>query len=843
MLSLFHWLDQHPAAYWTGALAATTAFLVHSLRPQAGAPVRAASVWFAVQVAVLLLAWRWPQLLAPYEFNPDESQFIAGALTLRHDPVFWRSVDGMTAGPLIFYALVPFSRLGLPLDYFTARLAALIGFGLAAGALHRLVARHHGERAAFLGLLPPVVFLAQATDQNFIHYSSEIVPVVLLAFSGLLLLAPGPAGRGRLLAGGLIAGLTPWAKLQSAPIAAVLVLAALWRERHHAACWSRAATLCGSTLIPAFAVGVGLAWYGLGEEFYRSYLVQNLFYTDPGQHVANVESNFRRWEPSQVRFAVTAGASLAGTLLAFALRPRAAATSPLIRLGLVAGGVGLVCVLLPGRDFLHYLLLLLPSLAWLGGGAWGVLAGAGTSPEPWLRRAAVALPLGVALVLVAARCLRPDPPMLGQLASWWRQPYSDLDRLVRWLARPERGLAIWGWRMDLYVAGRCWHATRSAYNYWELKDSPQRDHFRARYLADLQRNRPVVFVDAVGPHSQFLHDRHHEAHEIFPELAAVVRRDYLLLADLGHARVYARRDTVVARQVTQAQVWATLSAGRRENPAARFPREDLNAIPHPKHVIAGRYAVELQPVREATWTLTGLEREFHFEYGYVPPADRQKEGNGTTFEIEVLEPDGRRHPLSVFHIDPANQPGDRGFQQRLLTLPPAAPGSRLVVRTLPGPFDNDAWDWAYLAEVSFQRSHQPSFRLFPGFNRPPDYLLAPAPPVPLPEDADTATPAQPRAFLFFLTGDERTLSFDYGLGEPEEIAELTLTVDLLAPEREPQVLFQRHLQPARQTRDRGDQRAELVLPELSPGMELRFRVEIDPTTLVVPAPLRNLRLD
>lgn len=780
-------------------------------------------------------------MLAPYEFNPDESQFIAGALTLRQDPVFWRSVDGMTAGPLIFYPLLPLAWLGLPLDYFTARLAAILGFAAAAGALHRLVARHHGDRAAFLGLLPLVIFLGQATDQNFIHYSSEIVPVVLISCAALLLLAPGPASPGRLLAGGLIAGLTPWAKLQSAPIAAVLVLAALWRERHHPAGGSRAGLLCGATLVPALTVGVGLAWFGLLEEFSRSYLVQNLFYTEPARHAALVESNFRRWEPAQIRFALTATSALAGALLALVLRPRAAVTAPLFGVGIATCLVALVCILLPGRDFLHYLLLLLPPLVWLGGAAWGLLEqGAAGSRRRW---AVAALPLGVVLVLLGLRWGRPHPPMLGQLAGWWRQPYTEIDNLIRLLARPERGLALWGWRMDLYVSARCWHATRSAYNYWELRESPQRDHFRARYLADLERNRPVVFVDAVGPHSQFLHDRQNQAHEVFPELAALVRRDYLLLADLGDARVYARREAVANRRLTQAQVWAALAAGRRESPAGRFPREDLNAIPLPKHVISGRYAIELQPMREATWTLSGWEREFHFKYGYVPPADRQPEGNGTTFEVELFEPDGRRHPLSRFHLDPAHQERDRGLHTRHLTLPPAAPGSQLTIRTLPGPFDNDAWDWPYVTEVSLRRGYQPSFRLFPGFNRPPDYILEAAPPVPLPDEAVVAVPAQPRAFLFFLAGDERTLSFEFGLDPENEEAELVLHLDLMGPEAEPRPLFQRHLQPSRDPRDRGFHRAELSLPEVRAGMELRFRLEITPFTQVVPAPLRNLRLD
>ena len=58
-------------------------------------------------LAGALLAFRWPTLWIPHQQNPDESQLIAGAIALRHDPVFRRSVDGGTAGPLDFYPLLP----------------------------------------------------------------------------------------------------------------------------------------------------------------------------------------------------------------------------------------------------------------------------------------------------------------------------------------------------------------------------------------------------------------------------------------------------------------------------------------------------------------------------------------------------------------------------------------------------------------------------------------------------------------------------------------------------------------------------------------------------------------
>ena len=80
--------------------------------------------WWLV-LAGALLAFRWPLLWAPHQQNPDESQLIAGAITLRHDPVFWRSVDGVTAGPLDYYPLLPAAWGDGVASYAIARLIGL----------------------------------------------------------------------------------------------------------------------------------------------------------------------------------------------------------------------------------------------------------------------------------------------------------------------------------------------------------------------------------------------------------------------------------------------------------------------------------------------------------------------------------------------------------------------------------------------------------------------------------------------------------------------------------------------------------------------------------------------
>src|SRR5688572_6555404 len=90
---------------WCGMIA-LVGLTLQSARSGSSTKTTIGWTWWGLAGAVLL-CFRWELILAPFEFNPDEAQLIAGALTLRHDPVFWRSVDGLTAGPFVFIPLIP----------------------------------------------------------------------------------------------------------------------------------------------------------------------------------------------------------------------------------------------------------------------------------------------------------------------------------------------------------------------------------------------------------------------------------------------------------------------------------------------------------------------------------------------------------------------------------------------------------------------------------------------------------------------------------------------------------------------------------------------------------------
>src|SRR5436853_7825623 len=112
--NLLSWLDASPAHYWLVAWSAFGFTAVLALVPLCFPRTKAwwqHPIMFSAAMLIVLLAFRWPLIFDNRQYpDPDESEFIAGASTPRHDPVFWRSVDGPTHYPLVQW---PFLRVRL----------------------------------------------------------------------------------------------------------------------------------------------------------------------------------------------------------------------------------------------------------------------------------------------------------------------------------------------------------------------------------------------------------------------------------------------------------------------------------------------------------------------------------------------------------------------------------------------------------------------------------------------------------------------------------------------------------------------------------------------------------
>lgn len=842
------WLDHNHAVYWTAAGCATAWLAAWTIQGAWSEPAKPGDrpergLTGALVFAALLAAWRWPFWFDPAGLNPDEGQLVAGAQTLAFDPVFWRAVDGGTAGPLNFYLLLWVKLLALPVGFLTARITGLL---LIWGTLffsYRLLRLFLASGPARLAMVPAALFFAMATQGDFTHYSTEHLPLFLLAAAAFSLARSSQTGGGGAAwwCGGLGLGLLPWAKLQSIPLGAAVLAWVAWMLWHTATLTRRektrrfgqlllaglAPTLLGLTLI-------GLA--GVWPVFVHNYVLQNFHYVADGFTAASlwtitIESLNQTWHFQ----ACLAGAFLltvAGSIGGFFFRRAPRGSLEAFGFGLFAAAA--LAVMAPRRPYPHYLLFLVLPLTYWFAAVIGLFWDRATSRPQRLRLAFSCLVLTAGWPLVL-RFSQPAPEMLDRLAATRASPRTAAGEILLAVTQPGDRLAVWGWMSDFYVETGLRQATRHSNSFLCINPNPQSDYHRAEYLAALRRHRPAVFVDAVGRTADFFQARSLQAHDAcFPELAAFIRENYVEFVDVEYARIYVRPDRLAAAALDATRMRALIAAGHPVRGKSATRVGSIGADTLPQKTIDGRNVSMMLPRAEISWLLDGTEREFRFECGYDPRAYLEGSSNGTLFTAELTTPGGATYPVYSRLLDPGHRPADRGLVADRFTLPPVLKGSRLTLRTSPGPEENDVWDWAYLASAAFDCSPLYASPQFPGFNRVPDAVTDDVAYLENEAGQPVLVLHAPAQLVFRLHGGETAVSFDFGLraGTYENGGNTDgagCTVVLRHPGGNEEPVFRRVLKPVGEPLDRGRQNTLLILPAgITAGTELVITLDAGP---------------
>jgi hypothetical protein len=423
-----------------------------------------------------------------------------------------------------------------------------------------------------------------------VHYSSERLSVFLTGLS-LALLSRGYLGSDRYLkfrmfALGVITAAMCFSKLQAAPIALTLALAAFlhaWLARRGgfpgAAC-----LILGAAAVPV-AFSALFLYNGVFDEFWQSYVAQNLAYSDltglslPTKMLAAVwmflmQGEFRWYHVGLVLCGLV-------VLLDQQRRRRPALPRPTTALGLIPAPhrlawhdsfghvsiplvfslvllvVSMYAVAKPGNPFQHYLLFLLTP--WTLCVAVGILwapqtdippasKAPGIDGQPARRRSTllradaarlfVLLAFGLPTVLRIAT----EEPASYEYFPRYDPHASSVVRLAQQYASEREFLVVWGWRPELYVKTNMLQGTRFGESVQQIEPTERVGFFRRQYLRDFVAADPPLFFDAVGPGSFRYEDRVRAGHETFPELARLIQARYVLVADGGSIRIYVRKD-------------------------------------------------------------------------------------------------------------------------------------------------------------------------------------------------------------------------------------------------------------------------------------------------------------
>ncbi|HME06019.1 MAG TPA: hypothetical protein VKG25_03180 [Bryobacteraceae bacterium] len=279
-------------------------------------------LWAAITGCLVL--WRYPILLLN-ELNPDETQFIVSACKLFRDPLFFRSVDCGTSGPLNIYPLMLPALFGFSPDYAASRLVALVIILLSIYTLYRAFALLIPDHLARIALLPLAGIFSLLNSADFVHYSSEHVSLLLLSLGIYSCFRLFRDGQMYVIPMGILGLLTTcafFAKMQAVPL--LVAVDAVGLAYVHATVrpklfWRPAAVLlAGAAPLPLIVAAVCVA-AGQWENFWITYILGNRRYVNGGYGGGRVSylPDFVHYvlSPTEIRvFIFTALAMLAAYL-------------------------------------------------------------------------------------------------------------------------------------------------------------------------------------------------------------------------------------------------------------------------------------------------------------------------------------------------------------------------------------------------------------------------------------------------------------------------------------------------------------------------------------------------
>jgi hypothetical protein len=522
---------------------------------------RAGAAFFVLVLCAFVVLARWPGLFYPRGFNPDEDQLVAAARALVLDPVFFRAAEAGSSGPLNVYPLLASMLFGVIPTLFSAR---LVGVGVICVAL---VAVYLAGRAVFsepvarFGAVLPGVFFGLTNFWDFTHYTSEHVPMALLAvgwaLSAWAVFREGlPFQRRVIIAcfAACVYSMVPFAKLQASlaavGAAAILVVGIFVQGGSLRERLVGVGIVCAAGLvIPVGLVGF-FAANGALEYFWMSYIQNALAYQGSGYRGVSAMKMLGMilfakppMRPDDFLWFSLGWAilMLMGVLALAGARHRSAPWRlwAFLAYALVLLGLAFLAVTSPQRNYPHYLLFLPVVMGLVVMALLGVLGGKLGST----RQLTGALAMGVIFLIgvgpmVIARFQSPNS-WAGLAEKWAEEKPGAIATRILEASGGEGRLCVWGYNPTYYSETGMVQATRLSTSGGLIGNHPLRSFFLVTYLHDLTKNKPSVFVDAVAP-DQFviMTSREEHGHEVVPEVREFVAAHYELLDEIKGVRIY-----------------------------------------------------------------------------------------------------------------------------------------------------------------------------------------------------------------------------------------------------------------------------------------------------------------
>lgn len=494
--------------------------------------------------------------------NADESLWIESAKTFSHDPRPWVSADTGTGGPLVPLLLLTLKWVGIAIDHGSLKFMSGAMMALSATALYLGFAKLMGKSMGRLVILPLVVAVSFMRNNDMVAYNSEHPAILLISFSFLLLIRVHVSGVGRfnlnIILLGVLLGFVPFAKLQAVPIAFCIgILSCLVVYRKSGL--RPLLILVTNALMPAILILLALFLYGGLGEFWFSFVQNNFTYatqTDVEQDGLGRSMNlfFNMLSvPGELHFFLYYSFTIIlfsiFFLLSFSKRMnREQLTKVFFVLTILS--VTIYCIVTPGRPFTHYILLLFIPLTITTAILIHIVTqivsdfqDASQLPNREFFTFSLAILFLISTSLYYFQVNFSYSPDYLNKANERYDGFclqNDVTAVLNRYSSENERMAVWGWAPELFEGTNFLMGTRDCAASFQIEEGPHQGRLLARYVNDLEKNKPKIFIEAIGPNFFGFQDRAKSGFENFADLNAYIKSNYTFDGEVGGARIFIR---------------------------------------------------------------------------------------------------------------------------------------------------------------------------------------------------------------------------------------------------------------------------------------------------------------
>lgn len=496
---------------------------------------------------------RLPVFLYNLPLNPDESQMLAQGLTLTIDPLVYRSVDPTTSGPINTYPLTIVHLMGFRLDFHIAHLLSWFITLITIYFLYKTLKYLASTYIAQLAVIPTVAFFSFTQDPNYIHYYSEGIAMILLSYCTFLLVRWEQLKTFRiteLIAFGVSIIFIVLCKIQAIPLAFILgvwslVLPLILQKKK----WIvYAAVVSGSVVV----MGVGWLLYmqvnGLLDDFFLYYIIGNaqfkVHFSDASHRspwlflarfpmiIYQTTTELNYWF---VPFVVLGFVFIIKHFSKIALAKIAQSNHYFWTMMVVFFLMVIAVIIRTGSFYPHHFLYFIIPCCLLT----GLFLQQLSFPSIW--KWGVLLTQFVFLGIGIKRLVNHDPLNAYTTAYSRQNELGAVSKTILKYGKSGDYLVVWGWSCEYHVETQMPQAVNENHSVRSAMKHPLQSVYYQRYLRDLQRTKPKVFVDAMTNKTIWMHDPKKYGHQNYPELAKFVADNYLFKAEIDSVKIYVAR--------------------------------------------------------------------------------------------------------------------------------------------------------------------------------------------------------------------------------------------------------------------------------------------------------------